>query len=117
MNEENKINETEQIKKLLEQNLEYSKEIYRLTKKIKNYINFQKVMSIIYLLLIVVPIVLGIFYLPPLVKGIYSQYKDILGLPADGAIQDLLKDSAGKLDLNNIDINKLPPEVKKLLNK
>ena len=43
----------EEIKKLLEQNLELTKEIYRMTKKIKNYINFQKVMSIIYILLII----------------------------------------------------------------
>ena len=59
MDEENKTSEAEQIKKLLEQNLALTKEIYRMTKKIKNYVAFQKVMSVIYLLLIVVA--LGLF--------------------------------------------------------
>lgn len=83
MTEENKISETEQIKKLLEQNLEYSKEIYTMTRRIKSYITFQKVMSVIYILLIVVPIILSIFYLPPLLKGVFDQYKDILGVGVD----------------------------------
>lgn len=107
----------EEIKKLLEQNLEYTKETYRLTKKIKSYITFQKVMSVIYILLIVAPIIIGIIYLPPLLKGVFDQYKDVLGLPAGGSIQDLLKGSTGGLNLNNVDINKLPPQVKALLNK
>jgi len=116
MNEQNKPSQAEEIKKLLEQNLAYSKEIYRLTKKIKAYINFQKVMSIIYILLIVVPIILSIIYLPPLLKGVFDQYQDALGLPAGGSIQDLLKGATGGLDLNNIDINKLSPQIKSLLN-
>ncbi|MDO8668533.1 MAG: hypothetical protein Q7K35_05630 [bacterium] len=82
MNEENKISETEQIKKLLEENLEYSKEIYTMTRKIKSYITFQKVMSVIYILLIIVPIILSILYLPPLLKGVFDQYKDVLGVGA-----------------------------------
>ena len=107
----------EEIKKLLEENLAYSKEIYRLTKKIKNHITFQKVMSLIWLLLIVVPLILSIIYLPPLLKGVFDQYKDVLGLSADGSIQDLLKGGSGGLNLNNLDVNKLPSEVRKLLNK
>lgn len=107
----------EEIKKLLEQNLEYSKEIYAMTRKIKSYITFQKVMSVVYILLIVVPIILSIIFLPPLLKGVFDQYKDVLGLPANGSIQDLLKGSTSGLNLNNIDINKLPPQVKSLLNK
>lgn len=104
----------EEIKKLLEQNLEYSKETYRLTKKIKSYITFQKVMSVIYILLIVVPIILSIVFLPPLLKGVFDQYKDILGVEGQsGSIFDVLKGSGGNIDLKNID----PAEAKKLLNK
>lgn len=116
MNEENQASEAEQIKKLLEQNLEYSKEIYKMTKKIKNYVTFQKIMSVVYILLIIVPIILSIIFLPPLLKGMYNQYKEVLGLPAGGSIQDLFKSSSGSLDLNNLDINKLPPQMKALLN-
>ena len=121
MDEQNQPSQAEEIKKLLEQNLAYSKEIYRLTKKIKSYITFQKVVSVIYVLLIVVPIILSIIYLPPLLKGVFDQYKDALGLPAGGSIQDLLKGASGGLnlnsvDLNNVDLNKLAPQVKAMLN-
>ena|SRR3989338_6941586 len=105
----------EEIKKLLEENLKYSKEIYSMTKKIKGYITFQKVMSVIYILLIVVPLILSIIYLPPLINSVFSQYKDILGLEAGGggSIFDVLKGSDGNINLNNID----PERVKKYLNK
>lgn len=82
----------EEIKKILEQNLALTKEIYVMTKKIKDYITFQKVMSLVYLTLIVVPIILSIIYLPPLLKGAFDQYKDILGLQlgSDNSIKNLL---------------------------
>jgi hypothetical protein len=109
----------EEIKKLLEQNLELTKEIYSMTRKIKGYITFQKFMSLVYILLIVVPIVLSIIYLPPLLKGVFDQYKDVLGLPSgsNSSIQGLLNGASSNLNLNNVDINNLPPQVKALLNK
>ena len=119
MNEENQINQDEQIKKLLEKNLEYSREIYQQTKYIKNYVFWAQVAGVLKILLIVVPIILGIIYLPPLLKGVFDQYKDILGVEAGtgNPIESLLKGGTGSLDLNSIDINKLPPQVKALLNK
>mgnify|MGYP001576692753 CR=1 FL=1 len=87
----------EEIKKLLEQNLELTKEIYVMTKKIKGYITFQKVMSLVYLMLIVVPIILSIIYLPPLLKGMFDKYKDVLGIQTGS---DILFQ------------NKFPPSVK-----
>ncbi|PIT95586.1 hypothetical protein COT96_00370 [Candidatus Falkowbacteria bacterium CG10_big_fil_rev_8_21_14_0_10_38_22] len=69
----------EEIKKILEENLKLTQEIHQMTKKIKNYINFQKVMSLIYILLIVVPIILGIIYLPPLLSNLLEQYRGLLG--------------------------------------
>lgn len=116
MSEENKTSEAEEIKKLLEQNLKLTEEIYAMTKKIKSYVTFQKVMSLVYILLIVVPIILGIIYLPPLLKGVFDQYKSILGVEFGGnPVESLLKGGAGNLDLNNIDIDKLPAEVRKLI--
>lgn len=107
----------EEIKKLLEQNLKLTEEIYSMTKKIKGYINFQKFMSLIYVLLIVTPIILGIIYLPPLLKSVYDQYKGLLGIQAGIAnpIESLIKGGTGGLDLNKIDINKLPPQVREMI--
>jgi len=79
----------------LEKNIKLTEEIYGMTKKIKNYINFQKIMSIVYILLIVVPIILGIIYLPPLLSGVFSQYQDLLGIK--GAVSP-----AGNIDLNKL---------------
>lgn len=96
----------EEIKKLLEQNLVLTKEIYVMTKKIKSYITFQKVMSLVYLMLIVVPIVLSIIYLPPLLESLFNQYKDALGVEEssggnNNTIQELLKNGVGNFNLNN----------------
>ncbi|MDP2709166.1 MAG: hypothetical protein Q8O93_03910 [bacterium] len=119
MNEENQINEPEQIKKLLEQNLKLTEEIYAMTKKMKSYLAFQRLVSLFYLVLIIAPIILSIIYLPPLLNNLFSQYKDALGIEGgpSGTIQGLLNGGAGNLDLNNLDVNNLPPQVKQLLDK
>ncbi|GEM_PF-516909 len=59
----------EQIKKLLEQNLAYSKQIYLMTKKVKNQLMFTIIMSWIKVLLIVAMVVVGTIYLPSLLQG------------------------------------------------
>ncbi|MDO8592933.1 MAG: hypothetical protein Q7R92_04185 [bacterium] len=107
----------EEIKKLLEQNLELTKEVYAMTKKIKNYITFQKVMSVFYILIIVVPVILSIIYLPPLLKNVFDQYKDLLGVQsgAGNPLENLLKGGAGNLNLDNVDINKLPANIRALI--
>jgi len=109
----------EEIKKLLEQNLKLTQEIYAMTKKMKKYLAFQRLVSLFYLFIIIAPIILGVIYLPPLLSGLFDQYKDVLGLQGgtNSTIQGLLNGGAGNLDLNNIDINNLPPQVKQLLNK
>ncbi|MDP2736188.1 MAG: hypothetical protein Q8O59_00165 [bacterium] len=109
----------EEIKKLLEQNLKLTEEIYAMTKKIKSYLAWQRLVSLFYLFIIIAPIILSIIYLPPLLNGLFDQYKDALGLQSGSSstIQGLLNGGASDIDLNNIDINNLPPQVKQLLDK
>ncbi len=102
----------DEIRDLIRKNYELTEEIYKMTKKIKGYITFQKFMAFIYILIIVVPIVLSIIYLPPLLKGVMGQYGELLGGSSSSSIQDLLKAGSGQLD-----INKLSPDLQKLLNK
>jgi len=109
----------EEIKKILEENLKLTREIYMMTKKIKGYINFQKVMSFIYLLIIVVPIVWSIIYLPPLINSFIGQYDELLG-ETGISIGSLLK--GGGINLNNVDLkninpNNLSPDAQKQLQK
>lgn len=113
----------EEIKKLLEKNLAMTEEIYKMTKSIKSFVVWERVFGVIKLLLIAVPIILGIIYLPPLLNNVIGQYQSLLG-GANGAgaptgnIMDLLnslKSGSGALDMKNFDIDKLPPEMRKLI--
>ncbi|MDD4271570.1 MAG: hypothetical protein PHF50_02085 [Patescibacteria group bacterium] len=107
----------EEIKKMLEKNLEYSQEIYKQTKYIKSYVFWAQIFGVLKILIIVVPIVIGIIYLPPLLKGVFDQYKDVLG-SGDGGnpLESLLKGDAGNFDMDNVDLNNLPSQAKQLLN-
>ena len=110
MDEQNSANQTEeisaneagQVKKLLEKNLALTEEIYKMVKKVKRYTNFQKVVSFIYLLLIVVPIVLGIIYLPPLLNNVIKQYQDLLGTDATGGAANAIKNLPTGLNLDQM---------------
>ena len=107
----------EETKKLLEQNLAYSREIYKSTKYIKNYVFWAQIAGVLKILIIVVPIILGIIYLPPLLRGVFDQYKDLLGVQAGTAnpTEGLLKGATGNLDLNSIDIDKLPANIREMI--
>jgi hypothetical protein len=110
MNEENQINkinetnESEQIKELLEKNLKLTEEIYAMTKKMKSHMAFQRVVSWFYLFIIIAPIILGLIYLPPLLSGLFDQYKDVLNFQAGsgGTIQGLLNGGTGGLNADTI---------------
>lgn len=52
--------------------------IYKSTEKTRKYILWGRVMSLIYLLLIVVPLILAFIYLPPLVKNAIGPYQELL---------------------------------------
>ncbi|MFA4834246.1 MAG: hypothetical protein WC619_05415 [Patescibacteria group bacterium] len=93
----------DEIKKLLEENLKLTGEIHKMVKSIKSYMFWQNVWSFLKILIIVVPIVIGIIYLPPLLKGVFQQYKSLLG-GGDGLnlesgsgnpLESLLKGSGG----------------------
>lgn len=64
--------------KLLEDNLSYSKKLYEDTQKIRKYIIWQKISTIIKVLLIIIPLALAFLYLPPFLQGFVSQYRNLL---------------------------------------
>lgn len=104
----------EYLKKLIEENLELTKEIHKMTKKINNYMLWSQIFGFLKVLIIVVPTVLAIIYLPPLLKDVFSQYQSLLGGGSSGSlIQSFL--GGGAVDSGNIDPNKLPPELQKYL--
>lgn len=73
------VDYAQELKALLEKNLALTEDIHRMTNRINRYITFQKFMSFIYFLIIVIPIILSIIYLPPLLKSVIGQYGELLG--------------------------------------
>jgi len=97
---ENAKNNYSQLEELLKKNLELTQEMYEMTKKIKKYINLQRIFSIIYILIILVPIVLSIIYLPPLLNNMFSPWMEILG------------DDKKGIDISNFNISELEKLLK-----
>lgn len=67
------------LKELIEKNLKWSQIIYEQNRKINNKLLWTAIAEWLKVLLIVVPLVLAILYLGPLLKGVISQYSDLLG--------------------------------------
>ena len=70
----------EEIKKLLEKNLELTKDVREMVKKIRRFVIWQQIFGFIKILLIAVPIVLGIIYLPAILEKVLAPYKELLDL-------------------------------------
>ena len=88
---------------MLNQNLsqeEMIAEIYKATKKIEKYLLWMKVMSILKILIIVIPTILAIIYLPPLLKQTLKPYQELLNLDSQS------KNILNSVQNNNFDINK-----------
>ncbi|MFH1522640.1 MAG: hypothetical protein ABIE43_02360 [Patescibacteria group bacterium] len=96
------------IKELLEKNLELSQDMHKMVKSIKNYVIGQRIWFVIKLLIIAIPLIVGFIYLPPLLKDLFVQYKELLGgvSGASSNLESLFKES-GSLEA--------PEEYKRLL--
>lgn len=67
-----------QLKELLSENLRLTKEVHAMTRSVKRYITFQKVLSVVYLLLFVVPLILGMIYIPKFLGDYLLPYQELL---------------------------------------
>jgi hypothetical protein len=70
----------EDIEELIGQNLELSEEILRLTKYIKKYVFWQKIMGWLKFFLIAIPIALAIIYVPPFLEKAMNSLQEVLDL-------------------------------------
>ena len=91
--------EFDQLQKLVKQNLHATRELERAVAKMKKYLTWLRVVSIIKLVLILAPIVLALIYLPPIISNIISEYKAMFngfGGGTAGFSQDILNGLLGK---------------------
>lgn len=86
----------EGLKNLFEENQRLLEEVKANTEYIKKYIFWSKVMGVLKILLIVVPLIFGILYLPSLLNNTLEPYKELLGISSDASLKEatptLLKD-------------------------
>jgi len=71
-------NEDYELKALLQKNIALSEEISENLVYIKKYVKWQKVWSAVRLLIVVIPLVIGFLYLPPLIKEYFASYGAML---------------------------------------
>jgi len=77
------------IQQLLEENSKLLKEIHATTERTRRYILVGEILSVVKILIIVIPIVLGFIYLRPYVLNAFSSYQELLGAPAVGTSNSL----------------------------
>lgn len=65
-----RLDTSSDLKSLLEENLKISKAVLVSSEKTRKVLKWMKIMSILRLLLIVVPLVLALLYLPPFLSSI-----------------------------------------------
>lgn len=80
MEDKNKLErEIVQMKGILRQNLEYTKRALEISEKNSRYILWIKIVNLIKLLIIIIPIVLAIIYLPPYIQEFFNKYQELFG--------------------------------------
>ncbi len=73
------IKKEDDLKNLLKESLEWSKKVYEQNNKIYKRLRLMLLGNYLKLLIIIIPIILGIIYLPPYLTEIWENYKNILG--------------------------------------
>lgn len=84
----------EQMERLLSENMRKTEEVYEICKKVKRMLLIGQIMGVLRILIIVVPLILAIIYLPPFFKGYMQQYQELLG-GEGSSILDQLKELQG----------------------
>lgn len=82
-------NDPREIRKLLEENQQLLRMILNNTEKTRRYVFFGRLMSAIYLLIIIGSLIFAAVTLPPLVERAVEPYKQLLGSPSENTNQGL----------------------------
>jgi len=67
-----------EMKMLLENNTQDMKEIKTMVNHINTYVAWQKIFAWLKLIIIIIPLTIGLIYLPPLVREAYQKILSIL---------------------------------------
>jgi hypothetical protein len=98
---------------------ETNKEILKLTKKISNFVFWQKILGVVKILIFLIPL----FLAWRLLDGLINDPNTLLDSSVFRNYADLFMDAfsknidPSKIDLNSLDVNNIPAEYRELLNK
>ncbi len=109
------MSESERVTALLEENLELSKQILASSERARRYILWGQVMSFVKVFLVVIPLVLGYWFLKPFLSSAFSTYRDLLGdatasgsgQPASPGLLDALKQLEQQGKVKGTDLKQL----------
>ena len=93
--------------KMIEENIEMTKKLAKDMKRVKRYMALQNLLSLFWILLVVVPLVLSIIYLPPLIAPYIEPIKQGINL------QKQILQKAGELDFNFLNTAEPQPKPSK----
>lgn len=111
-----KDSKEEEWKELVRKNAEMNREMYNMLKSVKRFILFQRIWFGLKVTIILVPLILGFIYLPPLVEEWTNKYKDMLPMEGSG-LWDRPSSQKEEVDqeLLKEHIRELPPKEKEEL--
>lgn len=67
------------MRRLIEEQGKQLAEVQALVQKVYNYVWWQRVWGVAKVIILVVPLILGILYLPPLLENAFTPYRELLG--------------------------------------
>lgn len=76
------MNNNQDFRQLLEENTKLLRDIQATTERTRRYIFMGEIFSIVKILLIVVPVILGFVYLKPYFQTVVGSYQELLGAPS-----------------------------------
>jgi len=82
--------ELHELKILIKKNIQWSEVLYERQKKIQRKLTIMSLFGYLRLAVILIPLVLGIIYLPPLVTKFWDQYQSVLGVTGGVDIQGII---------------------------
>lgn len=83
--------ENENLKQLLEQNIKLNQDVLKSCQKIEKYMFHIKVYGVVKFLIIVIPIIIGTFYLIPIFRDFLGLYSGLLGTDVLEGMENIKK--------------------------
>jgi hypothetical protein len=82
------VSSNKNMEALLAENIELNKQILESVNATRKYIKFIRIANILKFLLIFIPLVIALIYVPPLLQKVLGVYDELLGISPFEILQD-----------------------------